>query len=615
MHPRMNRKPTNNKARLSSTCVRGLHLFFLAVLMAGLALNVGSGSVPVAHAAAFLVNSVADLPDGGLADGLCDTGSAPFLTGICTLRAAIQQANATVGPDAITLPAGVYTLTRVGTGEDEADTGDLDITDDMTIIGANAATTIVDGLTFDRVFDILPGATVTIQDVTIQNGDTASVIVVIVGGGVTGIGAGIRNMGTLTLTDVDVKDNAADESAGGGIANQGSLTMSGGTISDNSARDAGGGIFNLDSGTATLNNVTVSDNTVERRGGGIATLGSLTLTDSTVSGNTANRQGAGIFSGGGTLTLTTSTIRDNVLDAPGSFGGGIYNTGALTMDQSTIRDNTARKGGGGLFHSSDASTATLTKSTISGNTLALQGMGGGGIYNRGPMSLTNVTITGNQAPAGYGAAIRNNAGATLQVVNSTIFNNVGINMIHNLGSATFKNTIVGGGTGTTTKSVVTSQGYNLESASSCGFTEPTDLVNTDPLLGPLQLNAPGNTETHALLVGSPAVDAGTCAGAPATDQRGVARPKGATCDIGAFEDPVAAAIAAGCYNFDGDEAVDIDDVVAIASRWHLTAANPDPDGNPLTPNYELYFDLHPDDGIITVQDIMLVSAQWGQPCP
>jgi len=101
------------------------------------------------------------------------------------------------------------------------------------------------------------------------------------------------------------------------------------------------------------------------------------------------------------------------------------------------------------------------------------------------------------------------------------------------GTTTLKNTLVADGcTGTPT-----SGDYNLDSGSSCGFSQPHDLKNTNPLLGLLQVNAPGSTATQALLPGSPAVDRGgtSANGCPTTDQRGVSRPQGSACDIGAYE--------------------------------------------------------------------------------
>ncbi len=108
-------------------------------------------------------------------------------------------------------------------------------------------------------------------------------------------------------------------------------------------------------------------------------------------------------------------------------------------------------------------------------------------------------------------------------------------------SLTLKNTIIAHNTGGLWKNcngsgTVTSQGYNLSDDYTCGtwFTASSDLNNTDPLLGPLQNNG-GPTPTHALLPGSPAINAGSNAGCPATDQRNVFRPQGGACDIGAFE--------------------------------------------------------------------------------
>ena len=155
--------------------------------------------------------------------------------------------------------------------------------------------------------------------------------------------------------------------------------------------------------------------------------------------------------------------------------------------------------------------------------------GGGAIYSFGDSLISNLTIAGNNTNAPGGAFL-------------------------NRGQARFKDTIVAGnvatpagncaGTGT-----FTSAGFNLESANSCGFNAAGDLVNKDPLLGPVQNNG-GPTPTQALSAGSPAIDAGDCtdlAGQPLTiDQRGVARPQpaGGKCDIGAFEQTPTAAAAA-----------------------------------------------------------------------
>ncbi|HYV66156.1 MAG TPA: CSLREA domain-containing protein, partial [Myxococcales bacterium] len=106
-----------------------------------------------ARAATFTVNSTADAVDVSPGDGVCATAD-----GSCTLRAAIQEANALAGADTVVLPAGTYLLTLAGAGEDGAATGDLDITGDLIIAGAGAASTVVDGNGLDRVFHVDPAA-------------------------------------------------------------------------------------------------------------------------------------------------------------------------------------------------------------------------------------------------------------------------------------------------------------------------------------------------------------------------------------------------------------------------------------------------------------------------
>ena len=124
----------------------------LSLASVGLILSLLWSEQPV-WAATFTVNDTSDLMDDNIGDGVCHTA-----TGTCTLRAAVQEANADPGVDVITLPSGVYVLTLTGAGEDAAATGDLDITESLTIIGAGAANTIVDGgpagSANDRLFSI-----------------------------------------------------------------------------------------------------------------------------------------------------------------------------------------------------------------------------------------------------------------------------------------------------------------------------------------------------------------------------------------------------------------------------------------------------------------------------
>ncbi len=289
-------------------------------------------AVAPAAAATFKVNDTADAVDAAPGDGTCATAGAR-----CTLRAAIQEANAHTGPDTIMVPAGTYLLTIAGRGEDAAATGDLDITDDVTTItGAGAASTILDGNGIDRIFEIAnPAAVVAISSLTIRNGDPGPVAGDADGGGV-------YNQGTLTLTDVVVANNTS-AGGGGGLSSVNDLTLTDCVVSGNTAATFGGGIDNPL--TATLTNVTVSGNTSAERGGGIAN----DLLDAIA-------------------TLTNVTIADNSA-SPGN-GGGFYNLGAATFGYVIVADSPSGD--------SCAGSGTLTSqghNLDSGNTCGFTGPG------------------------------------------------------------------------------------------------------------------------------------------------------------------------------------------------------------------------------------------------
>src|SRR5882724_4389657 len=265
----------------------------------------------------FTVNDTVDAVDAVPGDGACATaGSA------CTLRAAIQEANAHTGPDMIMVPAGTYLLTIAGQAEDAAATGDLDITDDLTITGAGAGSTILEGNGIDRIFDVFNTAShVEISALTIRNGNPGP------GAGpasTAGYGGGLYNSSVLALSNVIVTSNTAAVN-GGGIENDGDITLMDCVVTGNNAATFGGGI---DSAlTASLTNVTVSGN-MSGAAGGIGNDSELTLDNVTVSDNTA------MFTGGGiqndvTATLTNVTIADN--GAQSGSGSGVHNLGHATF--------------------------------------------------------------------------------------------------------------------------------------------------------------------------------------------------------------------------------------------------------------------------------------------
>jgi hypothetical protein len=258
--------------------------------------------------------------------------------------------------------------------------------------------------------------------------------------------------------------------------------------------------------------------------------GSPFISQVTITGGQAaslDGQGGGVrVQAGATLTLVNSTVRNNTAQGSSTngSGGGIYNAGTLDLRGDTITGNTASAlvvnptaiGVGGAIDS-EGQSLTASNSTITGNSAggSVLGRGGGLFVGAGGSTLTNVTLTSNST-TGLGAA-----GSNLFVASSS--------------PAQVRNTIVADGQGGSNCSgSVASTGFNLEDANTCSFGQGGDLRNTNPQLGPLADNG-GPTYTRALLAGSPAIDAGTTSGCPDIDQRGVLRPQGRSCDIGAFE--------------------------------------------------------------------------------
>jgi len=415
----------------------------------------GSGGM-LAQAMSLVVNSNTDAVDVNPGDGVCATS-----IGECTLRAAIQEANATAGADTIDLPPGTYTLTIPGTGEDLAATGDLDITDDLTIHGYSFGSAIIDGGGIDNVINIIgptvgPAITVSISHLLIRNG-------------ATGITSFLANL--------------------------------------------------------TLNNSTISGNNM---GGVWGAESDITLNDSTVSNNSYPDYVGGVRLNVGTLTLNNSTVNNNT----GGWGG-ISSDVSFIMTNSTVSGNVGTSGPGGMRIVGDG---TILNSTISGNT----GTEGAGIWTNGGMTIINSTIAGNTA-IGTSGSWRSGAGGGIYFYGD--------------GVVTLKNTIIAGNSSNAGSpdcyGPLTSGAYNLiGDTTGCTFTPIIgDQTGVNPLLGPLQDNG-GFTLTHALLSGSPSIDAGSpssCNNASGTplsvDQRGSWYPRpvdgngdgSAICDIGAYE--------------------------------------------------------------------------------
>lgn len=242
----------------------------------------------------------------------------------------------------------------------------------------------------------------------------------------------------------------------------------------------------------------------------------------------------------GSLQLTADVVTNNVSSC--GYGGGVYNTGSLGATDTTFSHNVVYQGGG-LYNAAGAS-ATIDTSTFEHN--GGNYGGGGGVDNLGTLTLTNVTLSANSASTANGGAIEASGGSAT-IRSSTIASNTasgsggggGIRFAG--GSAWVLDTILAGnGGGNCSGGAPTSGGYNIDDGTTCGLSVVGDQTSTNPLLGSLGANG-GPVDTMALLASSPAIDAGARCQA-ATDARGISRPQGAGCDIGAYEaTPVASA--------------------------------------------------------------------------
>ncbi len=228
----------------------------------------------------------------------------------------------------------------------------------------------------------------------------------------------------------------------------------------------------------------------------------------------------------GNVALSGLTLRQGHVSG---HGGAIFNEGNLTLADVAIMDSYASNTGGGLF-----SLGTLQAESVSIVGNSAQGLEGGGVViGAGTAVFTNSTISGNSS-SGAGGGLTSKGTTTLNFV--TVAHNsaqiaTGIHSIN--ADMTLNHTLVND----SCRGVVVSQGYNLiQDVTKCTITgDPVgNLLGVDALLAPLALNG-GRTLNHALLPESPAIEAGSNSGCPATDQRGISRPRGLFCDIGAYE--------------------------------------------------------------------------------
>lgn len=358
-------------------------------------------------------------------------------------------------------------------------------------------------------------------------------------GGYAGDGGALYADGLTTVSASTFSSNTAQHGTdasgtdygyggeGGAIFNDESLSLSGSTVSGNTAAAShygaeGGGIYNDENATVEQTTITGNQAQASGDGGGFYNDGGAIVQQSTISGNQVQGPGeGGGFYNDGTAELVQTTISGN--QVPGGEGGGIYqDEDDLELVQSTVGPANTAEDGAGMYI--DGPTG-ITNSTIADNTASEEG---GGIYNEGVTALANVTLFANTAQEASGGGNLYLDDETLSIENSLIA----------AGSAPTS----GGNCAFESKeALLLSQGYNAEDSNQCALGGTGDKVDASLALGALQSNG-GPTQTVALNAGSAAIDAGNPGGCtnvegePLTvDQRGVARPQGAHCDIGAFE--------------------------------------------------------------------------------
>ncbi len=448
-------------------------------------------------------------------DGVCSPGD-------CSLREAVGNANACPGLQTINLPADGYTLTIEGDDENINKTGDLDVTDDLIIIGTGAPS--ING-NIERSFHIHSGIEATFEGIWLTDGDA------IYGGGLVNEGLLTLNNFTCNYNNVSIPPGGMGDAMGGCIFNTGVTYINNGHFLANTA-GYGGAIYNLASGAVELVDSSLTGNIADNLGGAVwnDTNADITIINTTMDQNVAGYRGGAVWTHG-TVVLQFSTLEDN---QAADFGGGIYLwEGFLSSENSWVTLNSAADGGGifnedGMLH--------LYESSVTSNT-ASGGMGGG-IYNNGPspsngLLMYNSTISGNSAVGG-GGGIYNDGQFDLRFITIADNSPEGLRVDGGLEikirSSALSGNIGGDCAGITPDSL----DYNIISDGSCALIGAHDLLNVDPLLEPLGFY--GSTgPSHPLGEGSPAIDSGVPDLCTAHDQNFTIRPQGALCDRGAFE--------------------------------------------------------------------------------
>ncbi len=302
-------------------------------------------------------------------DTVVGDGQALDLSGSFSLRAGVMEGNSSPGAHVIQLAAGTYTLSLAGRFEDAAATGDLDIRGNITIRGVSARDSIIDAADLDRVFHVFPGAVLTLENLTIRNGQAfdggaifneGSVIlrgVNIAGNEAFSQGGGIYNLGTINSLNSSISLNAAG-SRGGAVHNRGTADFVNTTISTNTAVSRGGGIFNEGTAVSRMTNVTVANNSAGSRAGGIGTesTGSASLGNTIVAQNTTDPSSVALGSKNQDILGTVVSNGFNLVSILDSSFATPASAGLVTSDLFGRTDTPLATGIGALSSSAGNGT-------------------------------------------------------------------------------------------------------------------------------------------------------------------------------------------------------------------------------------------------------------------
>lgn len=426
--------------RNKETLARSLRI---AIGTAGAMLLVGAP----AWAQTYHVNTPSDSVDAVIGDGLCADAA-----GFCSLRAAVQEANAQGGA-VIRLGLGTHTLSIAGASEDLAATGDLDIQSGSKIQVIGSGSDRIDAAGLDRIFDVQAGASLRVRRTDLTGGSppatqsggaiqSAGDLIVdfatlsnntVSGAGASG-GAIFNAGGNTTVRDSTLQSNSAERAGGAIEANAGATKILRSTLHANSTGPSpgnGGGFHLTGAGTVRVINSIVASNSAANEGGGLwnSASGSMIVRVTQIHGNTASGDpldagGGGVHNDGGVLAMSVVTIDGNSADGLAGSGGGVLNVsgGTVTIANSTISNNSAQRAGGGV--EANGANTTLWNTDLLGNTTGAAPGNGGGLHLTGTADIHVVggEVSGNTA-ASEGGGLWNSAGGTMFVRNTTLNDN------------------------------------------------------------------------------------------------------------------------------------------------------------------------------------------------